>query len=55
MEKSDRESKKDSGKKPLFKLKSGRTYFTGQTERNFYFVLALVLLLIGLLFKLGIL
>ncbi len=47
----------DSGKKRQGKravhYENGRFYFTRETERSFYFVLTLIMLVIGIFYKTG--
>ena len=42
-------------KKKLLILENGKVYFSRDLERNFYFVLAIVLLLAGVMYKIGVL
>ncbi|MFO7497161.1 MAG: hypothetical protein R6X05_16165 [Desulfobacterales bacterium] len=35
-------------------LRDGRIYFSRQTERKLFFILTLIMLLLGLLFQLGV-
>lgn len=46
--------KTGTGKKSLC-YKDGRFYFTKEAERSFYFVLTLIMLVAGILYKTGIL
>lgn len=39
----------------MFIYENGRFYFTKMAERKFYFVLTLIMLLAGILYKVGIL
>jgi hypothetical protein len=41
--------------KKKFRMENGRIYFSRATERRFFFSLTVVMLLVGLLFKLGVL
>ena len=40
------------GEKALYH-KDGKTYFSKKTERNFYFVLTLIMMMLGILTKAG--
>jgi len=42
-------------KKKLLIFENGKVYYSRELERNFYFVLAIVLLLSGLMYKIGML
>ncbi len=46
--------KHETAKKRL-RYKDGRLYFTKDAERSFYFVLTLIMLVAGILYKIGIL
>ena len=41
--------------KKLLKHQNGKIYFTQKTERYFYFVLTMIMLLLGIFFKTGVL
>lgn len=43
-----------TAKKSLY-YKDGRFYFTKEAERSFYFILTLIMLVVGILYKTGIL
>lgn len=44
---------KNNRQKKWFVHKCGKTYFSSATERNFYFLLTIIMLLIGLVVKTG--
>ena len=45
--------KKDEKKEKMLRYEGGRVYFTGMSERRFFFVLTLVMLLLGILVRFG--
>lgn len=47
--------KNDKNRKPAVHYENGRFYFTKETERSFYFILTLMMLVAGILYKTGIL
>ena len=49
------ESGKTRQRKRAVYYENGRFYFTRETERSFYFVLTLIMLVIGIFYKTGIL
>jgi hypothetical protein len=51
----DRYRKNNKGQKKTLCYQNGRLYFTKQAERSFYFILTLVMLVAGVLYKSGIL
>lgn len=48
------ESRLDQQDNKKLHLKEGRIYFSKETERKFFFVLTLIMLLLGACFKLGV-
>ncbi len=49
------EYRDDRPKKKMLIFEDGKVYFSRDLERNFYFVLAIVLLLSGVMYKIGVL
>ena len=45
----------DRNPKGFLRLENGRVYFSRDAERKFYFVLSMIILLVGLLYKMGVL
>jgi len=41
-------------KRPQLKRKDGRIWFTREAERRFYFVLTMIMLAVGILYKAGV-
>ena len=48
------ETMDDDAHKPVLIHRSGRIWFSKETERRFYFVLTLLMLGTGILYKLGV-
>lgn len=42
------------GKRPLLKRQDGRLWFTREAERRFYFILTMIMLVVGILYKAGV-
>ncbi len=42
----------EKGNKPLI-FENGKIYFSKETERKFYFLLTLIMLIAGILYKVG--
>ena len=40
--------------KPALVRRSGRIWFSAETERRFYFILTLIMLVAGILYKMGV-
>ena len=51
----DQFQKQDAINKKSICYRDGRFYFTKQTERSFFFVLTIIMLIAGVLYKTGIL
>lgn len=49
------ENEMAQGKSGRLRVEKGKIYFSRDAERKFYFALSLIILLTGLLYKLGIL
>jgi hypothetical protein len=49
------EYRDDGQKKKMLIFENGKVYFSKDLERNFYFVLAILLLVSGLMYKIGVL
>ena len=41
-------------RRPHLRKKGGRLWFTREDERRFYFVLTLIMLIVGILYKIGV-
>jgi hypothetical protein len=41
-------------KRPLLVRQDGRVWFTREAERRFYFVLTMIMLVVGILYKTGV-
>jgi hypothetical protein len=46
---------RDGQKKKMLICENGKVYFSRELERTFYFVLAILLLVSGLMYKIGVL
>ena len=47
------ESHESRSGKPRIVIQAGRSWFTREMERRFYFILTVIMLTAGILFKLG--
>jgi len=41
-------------KRPLLMRQDGRVWFTREAERRFYFVLTMIMMVVGILYKAGV-
>lgn len=44
---------RSDARRPIFRTRAGVTYFSRETERRFFFVATMVMLVVGILSKLG--
>lgn len=49
------ETVKPGVRRPKLIRQEGRLWFSGKTERQFYFILTIIMMAIGILYKIGIL
>ncbi len=50
-----RKDERTMAKRPQLMEKAGRLWFTREAERRFYFILTLIMLVVGMLYKTGVL